>query len=158
MTEATFPRDPAPPCAATGAVALFHYRDLRRFLDQLEWSLRQETALIGQYNQLLKLAPDDACFKQLQELLAEDKKHYALLEDLYRELRGREPHVRKEAAERLERYEDGVRMALGMALEAAKRYRDTYLLTPSPRVRDIFFLAMTDETDHVTRLWLSLGK
>jgi rubrerythrin len=158
MTGATFPQDQAPPCAANGAVALFHHSDLRRFLNQLEWSLGQEAALIRLYNQLLKLAPDDAGFKQLQELLAEDKKHYVLLEDLYRELRGRKPHVRLEAPETFERYEDGLRRAIGMALETAKRYRDTYLLTPSPRVRDIFFLAMTDETDHVTRLWLSLGK
>lgn len=158
MTGSTYLHKQSPASAAKGTVAQFHYSDLRRFLDQLEWSLRQEFALISQYASLLKLAPEDADFRQLQELLAEDKKHYILLEDLYRELRGREPQLRTEPAETFDRYEDGVRKAIAMALEAAKRYRDTYLLTPSPRVRDIFFLAMTDETDHVTRLWLSLRK
>ncbi|WP_052487842.1 ferritin-like domain-containing protein [Gordoniibacillus kamchatkensis] len=156
MTQTTSPYKTSPALAANGAVAMFHYSDLRRFLDQLEWSLRQEAALVRLYGSLLKLAPEDACSRQLQELLAEDRKHYVLLEDLFRELRGRDPLVRPEPAETFDCYEDGARKAIAMALEAAKRYRDTYLLTPSPRVRDIFFLTMTDETDHVARLWLSL--
>ncbi|UUZ84331.1 hypothetical protein LJK88_11845 [Paenibacillus sp. P26] len=41
--------------------------------------------------------------------------------------------------------------------EAIRQYRDTYLLTPSPRVRDVFFLAMSDGIDQLAALFL-LGR
>lgn len=130
-----------------------HYRDLRRFLDQLQWSLEHASGSVRLYAELLKLTPGDEEAFELERLLQQEVKHYALMEELYLELKGSEPDVYP-AVPRFTTYREGLQEAVRMEREAIRQYRDTYLLTPSPRIRDVFFLAMSDGVDQLATLFL----
>ncbi|UUZ89530.1 ferritin-like domain-containing protein [Paenibacillus sp. P25] len=92
----------------------------------------------------------------MERLLLQEKKHFELIEELYTELKGIKPLVHAEPPG-FETYREGLREAVRLEREAIRQYRDTYLLTPSPRVRDVFFLAMSDGIDQLAALFL-LGR
>ncbi|WP_426448787.1 hypothetical protein ACP26L_29290 [Paenibacillus sp. S-38] len=129
------------------------YRDVLRFLEGLQWSLNHIAGSIRNYAALAKLAPGEAEAEELDRLLMQAKGHFTLVRELYVELKGMEPRI-EPAGEPAVTYREGLREAIGMEREAIRQFRDTYLLTPSPRVRDVFFLAMSDGVDRLAALFL----
>lgn len=47
--------------------------------------------------------------------------------------------------------QEGLRLAYQDELEAYEFYRDIYLMTSHPLIRDVFFRALTDESEHALR-------
>ncbi|WP_028547604.1 ferritin-like domain-containing protein [Paenibacillus sp. UNC451MF] len=133
--------------------AKLQFQDVRRFMSQLQWSVNHTATLIRAYAALVKLAPADEAIMELDRMLAEEKRHYKLLEALYMELKGIEPSVQPERIT-YATYEEGLQHVVRLEREAIRQYRDTYLLTPSPRVRDLFFYGMSDSADHLVGLIL----
>lgn len=133
--------------------AKLQFRDVRRFMSQLQWSVNHAATLIRAYATLVKLAPAEEAAIDLDRMLAEEKRHYKLLEALYIELKGSEPLVQPERFT-FATYEEGLQQVIRLEREAIRQYRDTYLLTPSPRVRDLFFYGMSDSADHLVGLIL----
>jgi rubrerythrin len=77
-------------------------------------------------------------------------KHLGMTTCLYGKLTGREPRITVTEIP-LINFKEGVRVALSNELDAAEFYRDMYLATRDPEIRDIFFELMTDELEHSTR-------
>ncbi|MCS7458816.1 ferritin-like domain-containing protein [Paenibacillus doosanensis] len=133
--------------------AKLQYRDVRRFMSQLQWSVNRTATLIRAYASLVKMSPDEETALDLERMLAEEKKYFALLEALYIELKGTEPLVQPEPFVH-NTYPDGLRQMIRWERETIRQYRDTYLLTPSPKVRDLFFYGINDSADHLVGLIL----
>ncbi|WP_282941191.1 ferritin-like domain-containing protein [Paenibacillus sp. RC67] len=133
--------------------AKLQFRDVRRFMSQLQWSVNHTATLICAYAALVKLALSEEAITELDRMLADEKRHYKLLEALYLELKGAEPTVQPERFA-FATYEEGLQHVIRLEREAIRQYRDTYLLTPSPRVRDLFFYGMSDSADHLVGLIL----
>ncbi|MBE1447126.1 ferritin-like domain-containing protein [Paenibacillus sp. OAS669] len=133
--------------------AKLQFRDLRRFMFQLQWSVSHTAALISAYAALVKLAPTEEAALELERMLTEEKRQYKLLEALYMELKGEEPSVQPERCT-YTTHEEGLQHVIRLEREAIRQYRDTYLLTPSLRVRDLFFYGMSDSADHLVGLIL----
>ncbi|TVY11843.1 ferritin-like domain-containing protein [Paenibacillus cremeus] len=129
------------------------YQDVRRFLEQLQWSLNHIAGAVRTYATLAKLAPEGEAADEVERMLRQEKKHFDLVHALYLELKGTEPVVTPEAPW-FETFREGLQQAIRMEREAMHQYRDTYLLTPSPRVRDLFFLVMSDGVDQLAALFL----
>ncbi|AEI45048.1 hypothetical protein [Paenibacillus mucilaginosus] len=135
------------------AAMKLQYRDVLRFLEGLQWSLNHIAGSVRIYAALAKLAPGEAEAEELERLLLQAKGHFALVRELYVELKGMEPKIEPAGTSAVS-YREGLREAIGMEREAIRQFRDTYLLTPSPRVRDVFFLAMSDGVDRLAALFL----
>ncbi|MFE5320240.1 ferritin-like domain-containing protein [Paenibacillus sp. NPDC056579] len=131
------------------------YRDVRRFMEQLQWSVDHTATLVRAYAALIKSAPDEDAVIELDRMMLEEKAIFSLLSAMYMELKGVEPQARPESFDS-PTYADGLLRAVQLEREAARHFRDTYLLTPSPRVRDLFFYGWTVSTDHSTGLVLMM--
>jgi rubrerythrin len=129
------------------------YREVRKFMEQLQWSVNHTATLVRAYAVLVKLAPSAEHATELDAMMQEEKQQFVLLETLCRELKGAESLVQPSAFD-FHTYKDGLQQAVSLERAAIRHYRDTYLLTPSPRVRDLFFYALCDGTDHVVGLML----
>lgn len=135
------------------AAAKLQYRDVRKFLEQIEWSVNHTATLIRSYAMLAKLAPTEEQADEVNVMMQQEKQQFTLLEALYRELMGGEPSVQPKA-NTFTTYKEGLRQTVSLERAAIRQYRDTYLLTPSLRVRDLFFYALSDGTDHMVGLML----
>jgi rubrerythrin len=133
--------------------AKLQYRDVKKFLDHIEWSVNHTATLIRSYALLVKLAPTEEQADEVNAMMQQEKQQFTLLEALYKELIGGEPAVQPKAQE-FTTYKEGLRRIVSLERTAIRQYRDTYLLTPSLRVRDLFFYALSDGTDHMVGLML----
>ncbi|MDF2961185.1 MAG: hypothetical protein K0S39_2920 [Paenibacillus sp.] len=124
------------------------YCDVRKFLEQIAWSVNHTATLVRAYALLVKLAPTEEQSEEVNTMMQQEKRQFTLLEALYRELMGGEPSVQPQAQTFIT-YKDGLQQTASLERAAIRQYRDTYLLTPSPRIRDIFFYALSDGTDHL---------
>lgn len=131
------------------------YRDFRRLMAQLQWSVNHTATRIRAYAALFKLAPTAEQADEFERMMQEEKAYFALLEQFFVELQGVQPKA-EPAALTFSTYEGGLRQAILWEREAIRQYRDTYLLTPSRRVRDLFWYGMSDGADHLAGLMLLL--
>jgi rubrerythrin len=131
------------------------YRDFRRLMAQLQWSVNHTASRVRLYAALIKLAPTEEQATELDQMRLEEKKFYSMLDAFYMELHGVQPTAEPAALE-FDTYERGLRQAILWEREAIRQYRDTYLLTPSARVRDLFWYGMSDGADHLAGLMLLL--
>ncbi|TBL81736.1 ferritin-like domain-containing protein [Paenibacillus thalictri] len=131
----------------------FQHRDFCLFVRYLQWSLEHSAEMAQTYLRLLEMAPTDDEAERIETMLREENKHFGLFESMYKELRGHTPKVRPEPVF-FETYRDGLQAAVHRERTAIKQFRDTYLLTPSPRIRDVFFLTLYDKWDHIVSLLL----
>jgi len=133
------------------------YRDFRRLMSQLQWSVNHTASRVRTYAALMKLAPSEEQAAELEQMMREEKSYFAMLEQFYMELHGIQPKV-EPAALAFDTYEGGLRQAILWEREAIRQFRDTYLLTPSRRVRDLFWYGMSDGADHLAGLMLLLQR
>ncbi len=80
----------------------------------------------------------------------DEVQHFRLLSRLYVRLTGREPAIQTPTTT-FSSYREGVALAFRQELEAAELYRDMYLQTRVPNIRDVLFRIMTDEMEHAQR-------
>lgn len=133
------------------------FRDFRRLMAQLNWSINHTASRIRTYAALVKLAPTEELAAELDQMMLEEKTYFSMLEHFYMELQGVQPKA-EAAALAFDTYESGLRQAILLEREAIRQFRDTYLLTPSRRVRDLFWYGISDCTDHLAGLMLLLHR
>jgi rubrerythrin len=120
-------------------------------------AIKGEAAAIDFYTRLVQLAPNKKHREDILHALEDEKIHLKEFTKLYTDLTGKKPiyQVKKTT---FQSYEEGLRKAYEDELEAYEDYRDSYLLTQNPPVRDVFLRAFTDEIEHATRFgFLILG-
>jgi rubrerythrin len=131
--------------------------DLTPLVRTIEKDLQDEANAAQFYTELMGLAEDPVIRDFIQHARDDERKHYRMLGDLYRELTGRTFSVAPQKVE-YAGLRAGLLRALQDELEAAEEYRDTYLRYRIPQVRDLFFELMTDEMEHATRFTYALGQ
>lgn len=136
-----------------GSVAYHTYgkdfKDRNMFISQLQNAINGEATTIEFYEVLGGMAP--ARYRDFVTHAREDEMvHLRMFRRLYRRLTGHEPSVQVRAT-KFSSYKEGLELAFRSELEAAELYRDMYLSTRVPKIRDILFRAMTDEMEHAQR-------
>ncbi len=100
------------------------------------------------YERLMRMAPTREEADIIKQIRADEIKHYGAFEDLYRRMTGRNPRVPEPDKPTFRTYMEGVELAFFNELRAYERYKDLYLSTQNPRIRDVFLDAFTDENEH----------
>jgi rubrerythrin len=122
----------------------------QELLSAIMEGIKGEATAIDFYSRLVKNAPNEKHREDIQHALDDEKIHLKEFTQLYKNLSGQEP-VYQITKTKYNSYEDGLRIAYEDELEAYEDYRNSYLLTQSLQVRDVFFRALTDEMEHATR-------
>jgi rubrerythrin len=122
----------------------------QELLNAIFEGIKGEAAAIDFYSRLIKNAPNKKHREDIQHALEDEKIHLKKFTKLYKSLSGQDP-VYQIKKTKYDTYEEGLRMAYEDELEAYEDYRNSYLLTQNLQVRDVFFLALTDEMEHATR-------
>ncbi|WDL97599.1 ferritin-like domain-containing protein [Alicyclobacillus sp. ALC3] len=126
-----------------------HFKDRNSFVVKLSGAINDQATAVKFYEALEGMAPskyrDFVSHAKNDEML-----HVRLLSKLYRKLTGHRPNVQAGKTQ-FASYKDGIETAFRGELEAAELYRDMYLSTRIPEVRDVLFRTMTDEMEHAQR-------
>jgi rubrerythrin len=121
-----------------------------KVLDALIEGMEGESEAIDFYTRLSAMAPNKEAKEAVIHALEDEKRHLDSFMNLYKRLAGNNPSYKKRR-KRFSTFKEGIKLAYQDELEAYEKYRDDYLLTSDASVRDVFFLAMTDEIEHATR-------
>lgn len=125
------------------------FKDPNKFISQLTGAINDEASAVMFYDKLEEMAPS-----QYRDFVTHAKndemEHVRLFSKLYRRLTGYQPSVQAETTQ-FSSYKEGLEIAFRGELEAAELYRDMYLSTRVPNIRDILFKTMTDEMEHAQR-------
>lgn len=125
------------------------FKDYPQFIALLQEAINDEASAIQFYDQLVPGAPPD--YRDFVTHARDDEvTHLQMFRRLYRKLTGSEASVTPTATP-LATYKRGVETAFRNELKAAELYRDMYLSTRIPKVRNVLFKAMTDEMEHAQR-------
>lgn len=125
------------------------FKDSKAFIRDLRGAIDDEANAIEFYNQLISVTP-----QELKDYVAhardDERVHLRMFQKLYRRLTGRQA-VGRVTKTQFSSLKDGFEMAFQRELEAAELYRNMYLSTSVPKIRDVLFRAMTDEMEHAQR-------
>jgi rubrerythrin len=125
------------------------FKDPNKFISELRGAINDEASAIKFYEILEGMAPN-----QYRDFVTHAKNdemaHLHMFRKLYRRLTGYEPYVQAEVTE-FSTYKEGIEIAFRRELEAAELYRNMYLSTRVPKIRDVLFKTMTDEMEHAQR-------
>ncbi|MGE5675103.1 MAG: ferritin family protein [Mycobacterium leprae] len=119
-------------------------------LQSIRSAMQDETSAAAFYTELMNLTKNEDVRAYIQHARDDERKHYRMLGELYRELTGQSYEAQPQPTTVLT-LQDGLKMAMDREYEAAEEYRRVYLEYPQERVRRVFFELMTDEMEHVTR-------
>ncbi len=101
------------------------------------------------YRELEKVTPhENRDF--VTHALNDEMTHVKMFRRLFSRLSGKDIYVHADKTN-FSSYKNGFEIAFRRELEAAELYRDMYLSTKIPKVRDVLFKAMTDEMEHAQR-------
>lgn len=112
--------------------------------------IKGEASAIDFYTRLAPLAPNQKHKNDILHALEDEKIHLKEFTQLYINLTGQQPMYQVERKQ-FNSYKEGLQMAYEDELEAYEEYRNAFLLTQNPPVRDVFFRAFTDEIEHAMR-------
>lgn len=125
------------------------FKDPVAFIAQLAGAINDEASAIRLYEDLEGMAPSE--YRDFVTHAKNDEMiHLQLFRKLYRKLTGNDSVVQTEVP-KFPTYKAGVEIAFRRELEAAELYRDMYLSTRNPKIRDTLFKTMTDEMEHAQR-------
>lgn len=129
--------------------SLTDFKDRKLFISQLAGAINDQAGAVLFYDKLEEMAPS-----QYRDFVTHAKndemEHVRLFRKLYRRLTGYQPSVQAETTQ-FSSYKEGIDIAFRRELEAAELYRDMYLSTRVPKIRDTLFKTMTDEMEHAQR-------
>jgi rubrerythrin len=125
------------------------FKDFDMFVADLRRAINDEATAIRFYGVLEGMAPEP--YRDFVTHARKDEEdHLRMFRKLYRKLTGHDASVQADVI-RFSSYREGIEMAFRNELEAAELYRDMYLSTRIPKVRDVLFKTMTDEMEHAQR-------
>lgn len=119
---------------------------------QLTEAMKGESEARLYYERLIRMAPNKEEAEIISNILEDELKHFKNFKELYKKLTGCEPVLLQLKCPTFTNYIEGIEKAILDELEAYDFYRDIYLSTRDPYVRDIFFEALTDENEHAAHL------
>lgn len=134
----------------TPSVPLLFQLTPAKNLEHLMATITDESQAIEFYTRLLSQAPAGWQRDYIQEALNEEKEHLAMFTKLYVFLAGKSPVVTFTPVE-FSSYLDGIKKALNSELGAMDFYKRMVLSTTEEFVRQPYFFAMGDETEHAIR-------
>jgi rubrerythrin len=129
----------------------------QKIIDMILNAMKGEASAIQFYEQLAKAAPNEKAEKDVLHALEDEKMHLKQFVDLYVMLTGKRPVYKVEKVS-FNTFKEGLELAKNDELEAYEEYRDAYLATQDQMIRDVFFLAMTDEIEHALRFSFLLSE
>lgn len=119
---------------------------------QLIKAMKGEGSARKYYKRLMDMAPDEKEAGIIEHFYEDETKHLSKFRMLFEMTTGKEPEIGSVNAPDFESYIDGIEQAIPDELEAYEFYRDIYLASSNPVVRDVFFEALTDENEHTAHL------
>lgn len=119
---------------------------------QLLKAMKGEAEARKYYKRLLGMAPNEKEEDIIEHFYEDETKHFSKFRMLFEMITGKEPELGSVKAPDFDSYLDGVEQAILDELEAYEFYRDIYLSSNNPIVRDVFFEALTDENEHAAHL------
>lgn len=113
-------------------------------------AIKGEATAIDFYSRLAKLAPNQKQQNEIFHIIEDEKTHLKNFTVLFAMITGTHP-VYQVNKVRFNTYREGLQMAFDDELSDYETYRNHYLLTEDPFIRDLFLRAFTDEIKHATR-------
>lgn len=130
-------------------VRVHGFRDYAKFVTDLGSAINDEASAVKFYAELENAVPDR--YGDFVDHARNDEiSHEKIFRKLYYRLTGSHWTTKLDPY-KFNTYREGVETAFRRELEAAEKYRDMYLNTKIPKVRDILFKVMTDEMEHAQR-------
>lgn len=120
--------------------------------EQLIKAMKGEAEARLFYERLISMAPNLQEAEIIRHFLDDEINHYRNFRMLYRRVTGTEPVLPPLVPPLFPNYVSGIEEAILDELEAYEFYRDLYLGSCNPMVRNIFFEALTDENEHAAHL------
>ncbi len=120
--------------------------------EQLIEAMKGELTARRYYEKLIPMAPNKKEADIIRHFLEDEKKHFSKFRMLYKNMTGMQPVIPPVKEPTFTNYLEGVEQAILDELDAYKFYRDIYLSTMNPYVRNIFLEAFTDENEHASHL------
>lgn len=121
------------------------------FVQKLQGAINGEASAIRFYGDLLtKLQEDKTAYDNVKSAFDDENKHFRALTKLYVQLTGKQPQIKINPVH-YSSLEDAYLKAFFDELEASELYSDMYLMTRDPNIRDIFYMAHNDESEHAQR-------
>lgn len=112
--------------------------------------IKAEATAIEFYTRLAEIAPTSEAKADILHALDDEKIHLQKFSELYLRLTGMQP-IYQIVPVSFNSFQDGAREAYRTELEAYEEYRNAYLMTQDPIIRDVFLRAFTDEIEHAIR-------
>lgn len=134
------------------------FKNFNRFVQMLEEALKGEATAIKLYTRMAERAPGPLDREFLSHIRDDEKKHFRLFSQVYLRLTGKHYEVGEIELPKACGYPEELTKALIDELEAAEMYREMMLATCDMCIREIMFIAMTDEMEHATRLTYLFAK
>ncbi|MEA4848267.1 MAG: ferritin-like domain-containing protein [Clostridiaceae bacterium] len=119
---------------------------------QLTKAMKGEAEARKYYKRLAAMAPNEKEADMIDHFYEDETKHLSKFRMLFEMTTGKEPEIGSIKAPDFGSYIEGVEQAILDELEAYEFYRDIYLASNNPVVRDVFFEAFTDENEHAAHL------
>jgi rubrerythrin len=129
----------------------------QRVIQAVRNAIIGEVTAIDFYTRLVQMAPDEKHRNDINHALQDEKVHLQLFTQLYTYLTGQQLTYQINPKQ-FSTYEEGLQLAYEDELEAYEDYRNSYLLTNNPMIRDTFFRAFTDEIEHAIRFGFLLAE
>ena len=119
---------------------------------QLIKAMKGEAEARKYYKRLMGMAPNEKEEGIIERFYEDETKHLSKFRMLFEMITGKEPELGSVKPPEFDGYLEGVEQALLDELEAYEFYRDVFLSSNHPIVRDTFFEALTDENEHAAHL------
>ncbi|MCF8563409.1 ferritin-like domain-containing protein [Alicyclobacillus tolerans] len=126
------------------------FKDFPRFVQSLQGAVNDEASAVDFYGRLLHQAKDATQQKSIEHVYLDEQRHLRMLQHMYRRLVGRDTPVKISRVD-FTSYKEGIQLAFYGELDGAETYRNLFLQTRIPYIRDVLFRTMTDEMEHAQR-------
>lgn len=117
------------------------------FLEDLKKAIKDERQTIILYKKLYEAAPTETAKYSIKTALKDEKVHNKKLTELYKKLTGYEPDIQLEEVDFYHFY-DVLRKAFLDEVKAFEFYKEMYLSTKCPGIRDLLYNIQHDEMEH----------
>ncbi|HWI54723.1 MAG TPA: ferritin-like domain-containing protein [Desulfobacteria bacterium] len=131
---------------------MYNFNSIGVTPEQLITAMKGELGARIYYQKLAAMAPGPKEADIIMHFFEDETKHYRNFRMLYINLTGHEPIIPALENPSFTTYQEGVDQAILDELEAYDFYRDIYLSSNHPVVKNIFFEALTDESEHAAHL------
>lgn len=125
-------------------------RSHQQLVQDIYEAIVDEATTIDFYSRLLQEAPDQLHSEFVEHAYEDEQEHLQAFTQLYTYFTGQTPQYTIKPVQ-YPTYRQGLLIALKNEYEAAESYRDIQLSTTDQLIRDTFFFAMVDESEHSTQ-------